>query len=184
MVRDIPLSLVVSFGYFWGYFCCIGDMSFHVKINFQNSILHPFLGCIRILWLVSHPLGLGLDKALCGWNSVSPHEWVPSVFNYSHPNTPGYASWAPDPSAWNKHDPRKEECGNIHQRTIHTLSILSETPNIFVKNHDQKPTTIDYNLKPYFGLVNADTIKKTNRKISMIFPLVSYCSCVNNPSSS
>ena len=30
----------------------------------------PILGCIRILWLVSHPLGLGLDKALCGWNSV------------------------------------------------------------------------------------------------------------------
>ena len=33
----------------------------------------PILGCIRILWLVSHPLGLGLDKALCGWNSVSYH---------------------------------------------------------------------------------------------------------------
>ena len=32
----------------------------------------PILGCIRILWLVSHPLGLGLDKALCGWNSVTP----------------------------------------------------------------------------------------------------------------
>ena len=31
----------------------------------------PILGCIRILWLVSHPLGLGLDKALCGWNSVN-----------------------------------------------------------------------------------------------------------------
>ena len=26
--------------------------------------------------------------------------------------------------------------------------------------------------------------KQTNRKISMIFPLVSCCSCVNNPSSS
>ena len=46
-------------------------MSFHVKINFQNSILHPILGCIRILWLVSHPLWLGLDKVLCGWNSVT-----------------------------------------------------------------------------------------------------------------
>ena len=28
------------------------------------------LGCIRVLWLVFHPLGLRLDKALCGWNSV------------------------------------------------------------------------------------------------------------------
>ena len=42
MVRDIPLSLVVSLGYFCVIFCCIGDMSFHVKINFQNSIVHPF----------------------------------------------------------------------------------------------------------------------------------------------
>ena len=31
----------------------------------------PILGCIRVLWLVFHPLGLGLDKALCGWNSVT-----------------------------------------------------------------------------------------------------------------
>ena len=30
----------------------------------------PILGCIRVLWLVFHPLGLRLDKALCGWNSV------------------------------------------------------------------------------------------------------------------
>ena len=30
----------------------------------------PILGCIRVLWLVFYPLGLGLDKALCGWNSV------------------------------------------------------------------------------------------------------------------
>ena len=31
----------------------------------------PILGCIRVLWHVFHPLGLGLDKALFGWNSVS-----------------------------------------------------------------------------------------------------------------
>ena len=30
----------------------------------------PILGCIRVLWLVFHPLGLRLDKALCDWNSV------------------------------------------------------------------------------------------------------------------
>ena len=35
----------------------------------------PILGCIRVLWLVFQPLGLRLDKALCGWNSVrlAPH---------------------------------------------------------------------------------------------------------------
>ena len=31
----------------------------------------PILGCIRVLWLVFHPLGLELDKALFGWNSVN-----------------------------------------------------------------------------------------------------------------
>ena len=31
----------------------------------------PILGCIRVLWLVFHPLGLDLDKALFGWNSVT-----------------------------------------------------------------------------------------------------------------
>ena len=30
----------------------------------------PILGCIRVLWFVFQPLGLRLDKALCGWNSV------------------------------------------------------------------------------------------------------------------
>ena len=34
----------------------------------------PIVGCIRVLWFVFHPLGLGLDKALCGWNSVMSHE--------------------------------------------------------------------------------------------------------------
>ena len=77
-------------------------------------------------------------------------------------NTHGYPYWAPEPSARDQHDPRIDECGDIHHRTIHTLSIISDTSNIFVNKHDQQPTTIDYNkLKPYFGWVNADTIKKT-----------------------
>ena len=42
----------------------------------------PIVGCIRVFWLVLHPLGLGLDKALFGWNSVTgpsnrdPGQWV------------------------------------------------------------------------------------------------------------
>ena len=31
----------------------------------------PILGCIRVLWLVFHPLGLEFVKALFGWNSVN-----------------------------------------------------------------------------------------------------------------
>ena len=45
---------------------------------------------------------------------TSPHEWDPSVLDDSHPNTHGYPSWAPDLSARDQHDPRIDECGNIH----------------------------------------------------------------------
>ena len=31
----------------------------------------PIVGCTRVFWLVLHPLGLELDKALFGWNSVN-----------------------------------------------------------------------------------------------------------------
>ena len=72
----------------------------------------------------------------------------------------GYPSWAPDPSARDQYDPRIYECGNIHSRVIHTLSILSDMPITSIKKHDHQPTTIDYNkLKPYFDWVNADIIK-------------------------
>ena len=91
---------------------------------------------------------------------TSPHEWDPSVLDYSHlipVDTPTGQLILLD-----KHDPRIEECGNIHTRTIHTMFILSETPNISIKKHHQQSLTIDYNkLKPYFGWVNAETIKET-----------------------
>ena len=92
--------------------------------------------------------GKHTDKDLDQYPHVlltSPHEWEFSVFDYSHPNTREYPSWAPDPSVRDQPDPRIDECGNIHHRTIHTLSILSDTPNIFVTKHDQQPITKDYN---------------------------------------
>ena len=36
---------------------------------------------------------------------ISPHEWDPSVLDYSHPNTHGYPSWAPEHSTRDQHDP-------------------------------------------------------------------------------
>ena len=71
---------------------------------------------------------------------ISPHEWDPSVLDYSHPNTCGCPSWAPDPSARDQQDLRIDECGNIHTRAIHTLFILSDTPTISIKKHDRQPT--------------------------------------------
>ena len=65
--------------------------------------------------------------------------WIKScILDYSHPNSHGYLSCAPDPSVRDQHNQRIDECGNIHHRTIHTPSILSDTPSIFVKKHDQQ----------------------------------------------
>ena len=109
-------------------------------------------------------LGKPTDQDLDQYPHVlltSPHERDPSVLDYSHSNTCGcgYPSSPPDPSVRDQHDPRIDECGNIHSRVIHTLSILPDTPTTSIKKHDQQPTTIDYNT--YFGWVHADTIKKT-----------------------
>ena len=110
-------------------------------------------------------LGKPTDQDLDQYPHVlltSLHEGDPSVLDYSHSNTWGYPSWAPGPSARDQHDPRIDECGNIHCRAIHALSILSHTPTTSIQTHDQQPTTIDYNkLKPYFGWINAETIKNT-----------------------
>ena len=76
---------------------------------------------------------------------TSPDKCDRSVLDYSHPNTHGYPSWAPGFSASNQHDPRIDECGNIHSRVIHPLSILSDTPTTSIQKNDQQPTTIDYN---------------------------------------
>ena len=69
MVRDIPFLLwflLVIFGLFL--------LHWRSELPCQDKLpeFHctPILGCIRVLWLVFHPLGLRLDKALCGWNFV------------------------------------------------------------------------------------------------------------------
>ena len=84
------------------------------------------------------------------------------MLDYAHPNICGYASWAPDALVQDHHDPRIDECGNFQNRVVQTLTILSEAKISSVQKHVQQPTTIDYKkLKPYFGWVNAETIKKT-----------------------
>ena len=143
------------------------DKSHHVGgkqvITFLDGYATPWECRSGLLYMSI--LGKPTDQDLDQYPHVlltSPHEWDPSVLDYAHPNTHGYPSWAPDPSARDQHDPRIDECGNIHSRVIHTLSILSDTPITSIQKHVQQPTSIDYNkLKPYFGWANADTIKKT-----------------------
>ena len=143
------------------------DKSHHVGgkqvITFLGGFATP-LECMSGLMymnILGKPTDQDLDQYL-HVHITSPHEWNPSVLDYAHPNTHGYPSSVPDPSARDQHDPRIDACGNIHSRVIHTLSIISDTPTTSIQRYDQQPTTTDYNkLKPYFGWVNADTNKKT-----------------------
>ena len=71
-----PLLLVIYLFLWWFLLAIFGLFLLHWRYELpcQDKLpeFHctPILGCIRVLWLVFHPLGLGLDKALCGWNSV------------------------------------------------------------------------------------------------------------------
>ena len=70
-------------------------------------------------------LGKPTDQDLDQYPHVlltSPHEWDPSVLEYTHPNAHGYPSWVPGPSARDQHDPMIGEYGNIHSRVIHIFS--------------------------------------------------------------
>ena len=143
------------------------DKSHHVGgkqvITFLDGYATP-LECRSGLSYMSI-FGKPTDQDLDQYPNVllaSQHEWNPSVLDYSCPNTHGYPFWSHNPFVRDQHDPRIDESGNIHNRVIHTLSILSDTPITSIQKHDQQPTTIDNNkLKPYFGWVNAETIKKT-----------------------
>ena len=54
-------------GFFW-FFFGLFLLHWRYELPYQDKLPEfqytPILGCIRVLWLVFHPLGLGLDKAL------------------------------------------------------------------------------------------------------------------------
>ena len=76
-LTSVPLLLGIYLFLWWFLLVIFGLFLLHWRYELpcQDKLpeFHytPILGCIRILWLVAHPLGLGLDKALCGWNSVT-----------------------------------------------------------------------------------------------------------------
>ena len=71
-----PLWLRISLFLWWFLLALFGLFVLHWRYEFpcQDKLpeFHytPILGCIRVFWLVLHPLGLELDKALFSWNSV------------------------------------------------------------------------------------------------------------------
>ena len=83
-------------------------------ITFQDGYGTP-LQC-RTGLIYMNLLGKPADADLDTFPHVlltGPHEWDPSVLDYTHPATAGDPTWAPDPSQHRAHDPRIDEFGNF-----------------------------------------------------------------------
>ena len=88
-----------------------------------------------------------------------PHEWDPSVLDYTDPTTSGDPTWAPDPSQRGAHDPRIDGFGNFKGRVHHTLNHSPAISNIAQCKHAITTQPLDFEkLMPYFGWVNKHTI--------------------------
>ena len=79
------------------------DKSFHVGGKQVITFLHGYatpLQCRTVL-MYMNLLGKPTDEDLDTFTHVlltGPHEWVPSVQDYTHPATAGDPTWATDPS--------------------------------------------------------------------------------------
>ena len=58
---------------------------------------------------------------------TGPHEWDPSVLDYTHPTTSGDPTWAPEPSLRGAHDPRIDDLAILRGE----LSIPSSNPLLY-----------------------------------------------------
>ena len=107
---------------------------------------------------------------------TGPHEWDPSVLDYTHPSGDGEPPWSNDPDERFAFDPNFDEFGDYNQRSIQTLSILDDSTSTFTPcstlmtnqhvfrtyQHDVSNETPDNgNFRPYFGWVDVDTVQKT-----------------------
>ena len=107
---------------------------------------------------------------------TGPHEWDPSVLDYTHPSGDGERPWSNDPDERSAFDPNFDEFGDYTQRAIQTLSILDDSsstltpcPTFMAHQHDfwtyqhaVNHEAPDYGkFRPSFGWVNVDTVQKT-----------------------
>ena len=74
---------------------------------------------------------------------TGPHEWDPSVLDYTHPSGDGEPPWPNDPDERSAFDPNFDEFGDYTQRAIQTLSIpddssstLTPCPTIMANQHE------------------------------------------------
>ena len=62
-----------------------------------------------------------------GVHLTGPHEWDPSVLDYTHPSGDGEPPWPNDPDERFAFDPNFDEFGDYTQRAIQTLSIFDDS---------------------------------------------------------
>ena len=124
-------------------------------------------------------LGKPTDQDLERYPAVhltGPHEWDPSVLDYTHPSVDREPPWSNDPNERSAFDPNFDEFGDYTQKSIQTHSILDDSsstltlcPTFMANQHDfwtyqhaVNHETPDYEkFRPYFGWVNLDTVQKT-----------------------
>ena len=79
-------------------------------------------------------LGKPTDKDLERYPAVhltGPHEWDPSVLDYTHPSGDGEPPWSNDPDERSAFDPNFDEFCDYTQRAIQALSILDDSSSTF-----------------------------------------------------
>ena len=104
-----------------------------------------------------------------------PHEWDPSVLDYTHPSGDGEPPWSNDPDERFAFDPNFDLFGDFIQRAIKTLSILDDSSSTMTPcpalltnqhvfktyQHDVSHEVSDYEKsEPYSGWLNVDTVQK------------------------
>ena len=107
---------------------------------------------------------------------TGPHQWDPSVLDYTHPSGDGESPWSNDSDERSAFDPNFDEFGDYTQRAIQTLSILDDSsstltpcPTFMANQHEFRTYQHAVNheapdfekFMPYFGWVNVDTVQKT-----------------------
>ena len=106
---------------------------------------------------------------------TGPLKWDPSVLDFCYPSGHEEHPWSTDPTERFAFDPNFEEFEDYTHRAIQTLNILDESsqqmtpfPTIRTNQHVLRTNkhvfnkdTPDYGqLRPYFGWVNVDTVRK------------------------
>ena len=117
-------------------------------------------------------LGQPTDADLSTYPHVSltgPHEWDPSVLDYTHPTTSGDPIWAPDPSLCGAHDPRIDEFGHFKGRVHHTLiSKLAQHKHAIPPN----PLTLRSSGPILAGSINTPLRKPSTKPLNgLLLPL-------------